>query len=318
MGRLIDGRWRTDEELDSDGRTREQTTFRDRLGTDTFPAERGRYHLYVSRACPWAHGVVLVRSLLGLEDAISMDIVDPHRQSDGWEFSPEKDGCTPDTENQADYLHEVYTAADPNYTGKVTVPVLWDTETEQIVNNESIEIMQKFAATFGAEADVSLYPESLREEIDDVVDHLYTAVNTAVYRAGFAPSQEKYEQAVAELFDGLDELEQELAETRFLVGEQLTLADLRLFATLVRFDAVYHTHFKCTVSRLVDYPNLWGFTRDVYQLPGVAKTVNMEHIKDHYYLSHDDISPTGFVPVGPSLEFSAPHERAQLPGSPDI
>ncbi|MEY7849148.1 glutathione S-transferase family protein [Natrarchaeobius sp. A-rgal3] len=317
MGRLVDGAWFTDDELDDDGRTREPTTFRNAIGTETYPIESGRYHLYVSRACPWAHGAVLVRKLLGLEEAISMDVVDPHRRTDGWEFTPEKDGCTPDTETGADYLRDVYTTADPTYTGRVTVPVLWDRETETIVNNESIEIMRTLADAYAEEAGVDRYPDALREEIDATVDDLYGSINTAVYRAGFADSQSTYETAVAELFDALERWEDVLAERRFLVGNRLTLADLRLFATLVRFDAVYHTHFKCNTRALVEYPDLWDYTRDVFQHPGVAETVNLEHVKEHYYRSHTDINPTGFVPAGPDREFAAPHDRDALDASTD-
>ena len=318
MGRLINGTWRTDEELDDDSRTREPTSFREQLGTETYPAELGRYHLYVSRACPWAHGAVLVRKLLGIEDGISMDIVDPHRRSNGWEFSPEKAGCTRDRETNADYLWEVYAASSPDYTGKVTVPVLWDTKTRRIVNNESIEIMRTLADVFAEDTGVDLYPEPIRDEIDSVVDDLYESVNTAVYKAGFAPSQEAYERAVEALFEALDRWDSRLDTSRFLVGKQLTIADLRLFATLVRFDAVYHTHFKCNLNRLVDYDNLRGFTRDVYQLAGVSQTVDMSHIKEHYYRSHTDINPTGFVPIGPAIDFAASHDRDQLHGSPGL
>ncbi|GAB3036453.1 glutathione S-transferase family protein [Natronobiforma cellulositropha] len=318
MGRLIDGDWRTDEELDESDRERDPTTFRETIGSSAFPADPTRYHLYVSRACPWAHGVIVVRKLLGLEDELTMDVVDPHRRTDGWEFAPEKPGCTPDTENGSSYLRSVYTAADPSYTGRVSVPVLWDTETETIVNNESIEIMRTFADAFGDRADVDLYPEELRDEIDSTADDLYRTVNTGVYRAGFAKTQSAYANATTELFDALDRWERTLEDQRFLVGEQLTLADLRLFATLVRFDAVYHTHFKCNVRSLIEYENLWGFTRDVYQLPGIASTVNEEHIKEHYYRSHTDINPTGFVPVGPDRAFTAPHDRDSLAGSSGI
>ncbi|MFP4530958.1 MAG: glutathione S-transferase family protein [Halodesulfurarchaeum sp.] len=300
---------------------RQEAVFRDRIEDDptaTFRPEPDRYHLYISRACPWAHGTVLVRTLLGLEDVISMDVVDPYREERGWQFSPEKDGCTPDTENGADYLEEVYRLADDRFSDRPTVPVLWDRETETIVNNESIEIMRMLATAFEPRQDgpVDLYPEGQRDEIDRVVDELYEAVNNGVYRAGFADSQAAYDEAVEGLFAALDRWEGALAERRYLVGEQPTLADLRLFATLVRFDSVYHTHFKCNVRQLRDYPNLWGHTRDVYQLPGVPETVNMAHIKEHYYRTHPQLNPKRIVARGPDLDFDAAHDRAALPGEP--
>jgi putative glutathione S-transferase len=315
MGRLINGTWRTDITNDDTVDVEyEETNFRGRVGTDTHPADPERYHLYISRACPWAHGAALTRKLLGLENAITMDIVDPHRRDEGWEFSPEKQVCTPDTVNGADYLREVYTAADPEYTGRVSVPVLWDKEAETIVNEESDQIMRTLADSFADHRGVDLYPEGMRGEVDEVIEDIYGPLNRGVYQAGFAESQADYDAAVERVFEALDRWESVLADRRFLLGD-LTLADLRLFPTLVRFDAVYHTHFKVNVRRLVDYPNLWAYTRDLYQLPGVAETVNMAHITEHYYRSHDDINPTGFVPVGPDLDFEAPHDRADLPGT---
>jgi len=315
MGRLIDGDWQTDvsnavwADLDH-----EETEFREQIGTDTHPADSERYHLYVSWACPWAHGTLLTLALLGLEDAIDVSVVDPHRQDDGWEFTPEKDGCTPDRIHGSDHLHEVYTEADPDYTGRVSVPVLWDREAETIVNGESDEIMRTLAANFGdGEGAIDLYPDGRRTEIDETIDDLYRPVNRGVYRAGFAETQVEYEAAVADVFDALDHWEGVLGDRRFLLGD-LTLADLRLFATLVRFDAVYYTHFKVNRRRVVDYPNLWGFLRDVYGLSGVAETVNLAHVKEHYYRSHTDINPTGFVPVGPDVDFEAPHDREELTG----
>jgi putative glutathione S-transferase len=324
MGRLIDGDWHADvsNEVWAD-LDHEPTEFRSEIGTDAHPADPGRYHLYVSWACPWAHGTLLTRALLGLDDEIGISVVDPHRRDDGWAFTPEKDGCTPDRIHGSDYLREVYAAADPDYTGRVSVPVLWDREVGTVVNEESDEIMRTLAANFGGadgsggggsgDAAVDLYPEGRREEIDETVEELYGPVNRGVYRAGFADTQADYEAAVADVFDALDRWEDVLAEQRFLLGD-LTLADLRLFATLVRFDSVYHTHFKMNRRRIVDYSNLWGFTRDVYQLPGVAETVNLDHVKEHYYRSHTDLNPTRFVPVGPDLDFEAPHDRAELPG----
>jgi putative glutathione S-transferase len=252
--------------------------------------------------------------LLGLDDSIGISVVDPHRRDDGWEFTPGKSGCTPDRINGSDYLHEVYTAADPDYTGRVSVPVIWDREAETIVNEESDEIMRTLAANFGGDdGAIDLYRENRRDEIDDAIDELYGPVNRGVYRAGFAETQAAYEAAVADVFDALDHWEDVLSDQRFLLGD-LTLADLRLFATLVRFDSVYYTHFKVNRKRVVDYPNLWGFVRDVYGLPGVVETVNLDHIKAHYYRSHTDINPTGFVPVGPDVDFDAAHDREELPG----
>ncbi|GGN95230.1 glutathione S-transferase family protein [Haloarcula pellucida] len=311
MGRLIDGDWKTDAELTENDRKQRQDTFRERIHSGSrFPPEPGRYHLYIARACPWAHGAVLVRALLGLEDALSMDVVDPYRGANGWQFSPEKSGCTPDSLHGSDFLHEVYTEADPEFTGRVTTPVLWDRVEGTIVNNESIEIMEMLATAFGGHSDgADLYPEGKRDRIDAVVEELYEPINQGVYTAGFADSQAVYEEAVRNLFDALDYWEEVLADQRFLVGDALTLADLRLFPALVRFDPVYHTHFKCTLQRLVEYPNLWGYTRDIYQHDGVPATVNLDHIKEHYYQSHTAINPTGFVPVGPDIDFTAPHGR---------
>ena len=317
----VDGEWRTDayESTDDEGEfDREATTFRDRIG-EAYPAEAGRYHLYVSRACPWAHGAAMVRSLMGLEDAVSMDVVDPYRDERGWQFTPEKDDCTPDSVNGFDYLGETYVAADPDYTGRVTVPVLWDTVEGTIVNNESIEIMETFSTAMGEFGNgVDLYPADLREEIDEVVDAIYDPINNGVYRAGFAGTQAAYERAVSELFDALDRWDAVLADQRYLVGdgERLTLADLRLFATLVRFDHVYHAHFKCNRRLVSQYDDLWPYVRDVYQTSGVAETVNLDHIKEHYYTTHTEINPTGFVAVGPDLDFEAPHDRDRLPGGP--
>lgn len=300
---------------------RSETEFRDEIrdAPDAdFPPAADRYHLYISRACPWAHGTVLVRALLGLDDVISMDIVDPYRDEEGWQFTPEKAGCTPDTVNGADYLSEVYRAADPDFSGRVTVPVLWDKQRETIVNNESVEIMRMLADAFGDYRThaVDLYPETHREDIDRIIEEIYDPINNGVYKAGFAGSQSAYDEAVDALFDALDHWEGVLEDQRYPVGDRLTLADLRLFATLVRFDTVYYTHFKCNVKRVVDYPNLWGHTKEVYQLPGVADTVNMDHIAEHYYATHTDINPKQIVARGPDLDFDAPHGREGLPGSP--
>lgn len=319
---FVDGEWQPDTETTTDDEgqfIREETEFRDQIGVDV-PAEPGRYHLYIARPCPWAHGTVLVRTLTGLSDVISMDILDPYREAEGWQFSPDRDDCTPDTVNGLSYLREAYVAADPAFTGRVSVPVLWDKHQNTIVNNESIEIMRMLDRAFDEHKtrDVTLYPEALEAEIDDVVEQLYESVNNGVYRAGFAKTQAAYDQAVSELFDALDHWESVLADQRYLVGDRLTLADLRLFATLVRFDSVYHTHFKCNVRRIVDYPNLWNFTKELYQLPGVAETVNMQHITEHYYMTHTSINPKQIIAAGPDLDFTEPHDRGRLAGTPPI
>jgi putative glutathione S-transferase len=254
--------------------------------------------------------------LLGLDDAIGISVVDPHRRDDGWEFTPGKEGCTPDRLLGSDYLREVYARADPDYTGRVSVPLLWDEVADTAVNEESDEIMRTLAANFADHRGVDLYPEDCRDRIEGAIEELYEPLNRGVYRAGFAETQSEYEAAAWTVFDALDRWESVLADRRYLLGERLTLADLRLFATLVRFDAVYHTHFKVNRHRVVDYPNLWGFARDVYQTAGVADTVRLDHVKAHYYRSHTDLNPTGFVPVGPDVDFDATHDRDELPGEP--
>ncbi|WP_435335761.1 glutathione S-transferase family protein [Haloarchaeobius sp. TZWWS8] len=322
MNMLVDGEWRTDayQTTNEDGEfDRQETSFRDWIRADDdarFQPESGRYHLYVSRACPWAHRAMAVRRLLGLEDGVSMDIVDPYRAEDGWQFTPEKDDCTEDTVNGADYLREVYTAADDSFTGRVTVPVLWDRQEETIVNNESEEIIEMFAEAMAplGTTGIDLYPADLRDEIDRIIDEVYDPINNGVYRAGFADAQEAHENAVSELFEALDHWDDVLAKRRFLAGDRLTLADVCLFTTLVRFDEVYHTHFKCNVRHITDYPNLWGHTREFYQLPGIAETTNMAHIKEHYYTTHGDVNPKRLIPVGPDPDFEAPHDRDELGG----
>lgn len=325
MGLLVDGRW-TDAWYDTKstgGRfVRKDASFRSwitpdgspgRTGDGGFAAEKGRYHLYVSLACPWAHRVLIMRSLKGLEDAIGVSVVNWLMLADGWTFAPGP-GVVPDPIHRAQYLHEIYTAADPHYTGRVTVPLLWDRKLGRIVNNESSEIIRMLNSAFddvGA-APGDYYPAELRAEIDGLNTRIYDTVNNGVYRAGFATTQEAYEEAVYPLFQTLDWLEARLGRGRYLVGDRMTEADIRLFTTLVRFDAVYVGHFKCNVRRLVDYPNLWGFTRDIFQLPGIAATVNFEHIKRHYYESHRTLNPAGVVPVGPLTDFLAPHGREQL------
>jgi putative glutathione S-transferase len=325
---LIDGEWRTDVEslTTEDGSfDRYETDFRDwvagsyrdpstRVTSDEteFEPEAGRYHLYVARNCPWAHGAALVRRLAGLTDAVTVDVVDPVREDEGWEFSPEKGGCTTDRIHGSDYLREVYTAADPEYTGRVSVPVLWDRERETIVNNESIEIMRQFATAFTdvGDAGVDLYPEGYRAEIDRIVDDIYDSINNGVYRAGFAESQEAYDAAVADVFDALDHWDSVLEDQRYLAGDRLTLADLRVFPTLVRFDYCYHTAFKCNRQYLHQYDDLWPYLRDLYQTSGVAETVVWDHVVDQGYYQGE------ITPVGPDLDFEAPHGRADLPGGP--
>jgi putative glutathione S-transferase len=310
MGVLDDGEWQPDADRDEYG----HDVFDDRIEDDPdaeFPPEAGRYHLYISRACPWAHRAALTRRLVGLEDVISMDVTDPVRHDQGWEFSPEKAGCTPESLHDFDKLYELFQQADPTYTGPVTVPVLFDRETGTIVAEESADVARMLATEFEeyATTDHSLYPASSRDQIDDAIDDIHASINTAVYRAGFADTQAAYETAVDELFEAMARWDGTLGTRRYVVGDQLTLADLFLFPTLYRFDAVYHTHFKCNRQRLVDFENLWAYARDIYQTEGVADTCNMEHVKAHYYRSHDDINPTGFVPVGPDLDWDAPAER---------
>lgn len=310
---LVDGEWEQQFEpsTNEDGTfKRQESIFRKRIGDD-FPVEEDRYHLYISRACPWAHGAVLAKTLLGL-DAITVDIVDPYREEKGWQFTPEKDGCTNDRVTGYDYLYEAYQHADEEFTGRVTVPLLWDKKQNTAVNNESIEIMRMFAQAF--ETGNELYPEAMQDSIDEVIAELYDTINNAVYEAGFATTQEAYKTAVEKLFGALDRYNDRLSDRRFLVGEQVTLADIRLYATLIRFDPVYHTHFKCNVKRISDYDHLNGFMKDIYQLPGVAATVNMEHIKEHYYRTHPSINPKGIIARGPSLDLDSSHGRETLPG----
>jgi putative glutathione S-transferase len=328
MGLLVDGKWQDlwYDTASSGGRfVRTKAQFRNWITADGSPGpsgeggfkgEPGRYHLYVSLACPWAHRVRIVRALKGLQEMIPESVAHWLMAEDGWTFA-EAPGVVPDPIHHARFLHQVYTAAQPAYTGRVTVPVLWDRERRTIVNNESSEIIRMLTRAFddvGARPG-DYYPEPLRDEIDAVNEFVYRKVNNGVYRAGFATSQEAYEEAVAALFEALDWLDDRLSCQRWLVGAQMTEADIRLFTTLVRFDEVYHGHFKCNVRRLVDYPNLWGFTRDVFQQPGVASTVNMRHIKHHYYESHRTINPTGVVAVGSAPDFAAPHGREGL-GAP--
>jgi putative glutathione S-transferase len=292
---------------------RQQSAFRDFVsadGSSGYPAEPGRYHLYVSYACPWAHRTIIFRKLKGLEDAIGMTVVDPIRDERGWAFTDAVGG--PEPLNGFRLLAEAYRATDPDFDGRVTVPVLWDAKTGRVVNNESSEIIRMLNAEFDewtTGGDVDFYPEARRDEIDAINTDVYDNVNNGVYRCGFAASQQAYDEAYETLFAALDRLETRLADRRFLIGHTQTEADWRLFTTLVRFDPVYVGHFKCNQRRLVDYPNLWAYTRDLYQTPGVAETVDLDHIKRHYYVTHRKINPTGVVPRGPVIDYTEPHDR---------
>jgi len=279
-------------------------------GEAGFQAEPGRYHLYVSYACPWAHRTLIYRVLKGLQDVISVSVVHPLMPAESWVFG-DYPGATPDHVHGFGSLHQLYRHSDPAFNGVVTVPVLYDKQREAIVNNESSEIIRVLNSAFdqwGA-ADIDFYPEESRSEIDAINTIVYDNVNNGVYRTGFATTQKAYEKAFNALFDTLDMLERRLTGQRYLVGDRITEADWRLFPTLLRFDPVYHGHFKCNRRRLVDYPNLWAYTRELYQVEGVAGTVNMDHIKNHYYRSHGSINPTGIVPLGPEIDFMVPHDR---------
>ncbi len=326
MGLRVDGEWH-DQWYDTKSTggkfKRRESSFRNWItpdgsagptGNAGFKAEPGRYHLYVSFACPWAHRTLIFRQLKGLQSDITVDVVHYHMGENGWEFHATADGATPDTVNARNRLYEVYLEADPSYTGRVTVPVLWDKQQNTIVNNESSEIIRMFNSAFDSVAaeQGDYYPAQLREEIDSVNKTVYSAVNNGVYKAGFATSQEAYEDAFAALFDTLDMLEVKLSKQRYLVGNTLSEADWRLFTTLVRFDPVYVGHFKCNKRRIADYPNLSNYVRDLYQVPGIKETVNLTHIKRHYYGSHATINPTGIVPLGPEIDYSLLHDRARF------
>jgi len=325
MGLLVEGAWQ-DKWYDTSktgGRfERSKSQFRDWVTRDgkpaegrtrSFKAEPGRYHLYVSYACPWAHRTLIFRKLKKLEDAISFSVVHHFMGENGWTFKNE-DGATGDDLYGLDYLHQIYTKADPHYSGRVTVPVLWDRKTETVVSNESAEIIRMLNSAFDEWGDASLdfYPESLRSEIDAVNELVYANINNGVYRAGFATTQNAYEEAFRQLFETLDVMEGRLSRHHYLLGDRLTEADWRLFTTLVRFDPVYYGHFKCNLRRIADYPNLSNYLRELYQMPGVAETVNMLHIKAHYYGSHRTINPTGIVPLGPEIDYAVPHDRERF------
>ncbi|MCM8743518.1 glutathione S-transferase family protein [Pseudomonas koreensis] len=326
MGLLVNGHWQDKwYESSKDGAfQREQAQRRHWVTADGrpgpsgeggFAAEAGRYHLYVSLACPWAHRTLILRKLKGLESLIDVSVVSWLMLENGWTFDKAL-GSTGDKLDRFDFMHQRYTADTPDYTGRVTVPVLWDKKLKRIVSNESAEIIRMFNSAFdgltGNELD--FYPAPLRGEIDALNERIYPAVNNGVYRAGFATSQQAYEQAFDEVFAELDHLERVLGANRYLSGEHLTEADIRLFTTMIRFDAVYHGHFKCNLRRIADYPNLSNWLRELYQWPGIAETVDFQHIKNHYYGSHKTINPTGVVPKGPAQDFSVAHDRARLSG----
>lgn len=325
MGLLVDGQWQDkwyDTEASGGRFVREDAGFRNWVtadgsagptGVGGFKAEANRYHLYVSLACPWAHRTTIYRKLKGLEDMISLSVVHPFMGDKGWTFA-EGAGVIADPIVNASYLYEVYVAAKPDYTGRVTVPILWDKKTNTIVSNESSEIIRMLNSAFdeAGATDVNFLPKALLAEIDTINEFVYSAVNNGVYKAGFATTEAAYKEAVVMLFDALDTLEVRLANQRYLLGDTITEADWRLFTTLVRFDAVYVGHFKCNIRRIVDYPNLWGYLRDLYQVPGIAETVNIEHIKAHYYTSHANINPTRIILVGPLLDFNEPHDRTRF------
>ncbi|SDX36475.1 glutathione S-transferase family protein [Marinobacter mobilis] len=331
MGLLVEGRWydRWYDTAKSGGKfEREASSYRHWITVDGsagdngeagFKAESGRYHLYVSMACPWAHRTLILRKLKGLEQHISVSVVHPDMLEDGWQFAPDSDDHC-DHLYGLRYLHQLYTRVNSVYTGRVTVPVLWDKQAQTIVNNESADIIRMLNSAFdgldGVRSDRDFYPEALRAEVSAVNERVYHAVNNGVYRTGFATSQEVYEQACSEVFSGLDWLDQRLSGQRYLAGNRLTEADWRLFTTLIRFDAVYYGHFKCNLRQIRDYPHLSAYLKDLYQVPGVAETVDFEQIKRHYYVSQRSINPTRVVPLGPELDFSGEHGRGKL--GPDL
>lgn len=324
MGLLVEGKWHTDwyDTESTDGRfERKDAIFRNWItaggepgptGKGGFKAEPGRYHLYISLACPWAHRTLIFRALKGLEEMISVSVVNSFMADEGWTFEP-GDGVIGDSVNGKNRLHEVYSLAMPDYTGRVTVPVLWDKQQKTIVSNESADIIRMFNSAFdqvGAKPG-NFYPEEKRDQIDAINELVYNGINNGVYRAGFATEQQAYDEAVTDVFNVLDQIEQKLTTQRYLAGEQLTEADWRMFTTLVRFDAVYVGHFKCNKKRIADYPVLSNYLRELYQHPGVAETVDIDYIKAHYYGSHETINPTRIIPLGPELNFNHPHNRAR-------
>jgi len=323
MGLLVDGKW-TDQWYDTKSHggkfVRSAAQFRNWITADGsagpsgkagFQAESGRYHLYVSYACPWAHRTLILRTLKGLEEHITVSAVHPDMFSEGWTFETDDHGATGDTLYALSHAHGVYTKADPTYSGRVTVPILWDKQQETIVSNESSEIIRMFNSAFDELTGntVDFWPEARRDAIEEVNERIYDTFNNGVYKCGFATSQAAYDAAVYPLFDTLEWLEERLSESRYLMGDQITEADWRLFTTLIRFDPVYHLHFKCNRKRIVDYPNLWAYTRELYQMSGVAETVNFKHIVDHYLRSHTSINPHQIVPINPVIDYDEPHGR---------
>ncbi|WP_171125301.1 MULTISPECIES: glutathione S-transferase family protein [unclassified Ruegeria] len=329
MGLLVDGKWHDtwyDTKSTGGAFKRSAAQFRNWITADGsagpsgkggFKAEPDRYHLYVSLACPWAHRTLIFRELKGLTDLISVSVVHPDMMEKGWTFETDDHGATGDGLFGLEFAHQVYTKADPAYSGRVTVPILWDNTQETIVSNESSEIIRMFNSAFdGITGNTDDYwPEAMRDDIEEVNARIYSDVNNGVYKSGFATSQQAYDAAVGPLFETLGWLENRLSTHRYLMGDRVTEADWRLFTTLIRFDPVYHLHFKCNRNRLVDYPNLWAYTRELYQWPGVAKTVNMNHIVRHYHYSHDSINPHRIIPVNPVLDYMEPHGRGQRPAA---
>lgn len=324
MGLLIEGKWHDqwyDTKKHGGEFVRESAQLRDWVGDNPdaeghcHPAEHDRYHLYVSLACPWAHRTLIMRTLKGLDSVIGTSHVSPLMLDQGWTYHQDE-GASGDPVNGVEFHHQLYTMTDPGYTGRVTVPVLWDKRRNAIVNNESADLVRILNDAFDGLTgnNLDFYPADLRDVIDEVNADVYDHINNGVYKSGFATEQQVYEKHVRALFDALERMEKRLGEHRYLAGEWLTEADIRLFTTLIRFDAVYYGHFKCNVKRIEDFPNLANYVRELYQWPGVAETVNMDHIKRHYYYSHDTINPTRIVPVGPALDFDRPHDRERLPG----
>ena len=325
MGMLVDGVWHDvwyDTKASGGKFIRSESQFRNWITADGAPgpsgrggfaAESGRYHLYVSAACPWAHRTLIFRQLKGLEDHVSVSVVHPDMLDRGWTFETDDRGATGDTLFGSDFAHQIYTRADPAYSGRVTVPILWDKAQDTIVSNESAEVIRMFNSAFdgitGNTAD--FWPEPMRDTIEEVNARIYDTLNNGVYKCGFATSQAAYDAAVGPLFDTLDWLEDRLSRQRYLMGDRVTEADWRLFTTLIRFDPVYHLHFKCNRKRIVDYPNLWAYTRELYQWPGVSETINMAHIVRHYHYSHESINPHRIIPTNPVLDYLEPHGRGQ-------
>lgn len=324
MGLLVDGKW-TDQWFDTKSTggkfVRSASQFRNWItpdgsagpsGTGGFTAEPDRYHLYVSYACPWAHRALIFRELKGLGDYITVSAVHPDMMDRGWTFQTDAYGATSDTLYGHEFAYQIYTKADPAYSGRVTVPILWDKKNETIVSNESAEIIRMFNSAFdGLTGNTTdFWPEEMHDDIEAVNQRIYDTLNNGVYKSGFATTQHAYDAAVIPLFETLDWLENRLSHSRYLMGGTLTEADWRLFTTLIRFDPVYHLHFKCNKHRLIDYPNLWAYTRDLYQTPGVAKTVNMHHIVRHYHYSHETVNPHRIIPINPVIDYDEPHGRA--------